>query len=137
MNEKPLYEAISYKWGGNRGHDITCNKQSLPVNAKLVAALERLRLPQEPRTLWIDEIWINQDDLEDRAHQVQRFHRIYAGATSVLIWLGPESSDSDVAMDFILRIMDHLSDKGSKQEITDPDIPSIRNAAYRTPKRLL
>ena len=39
-------------------------------------------------------------------------------------------------MDFFPRMMGHLSDKRSKHEITDPDIPSMNHAAYKTPKMI-
>lgn len=86
--------------------------------------------------MWVDDICINQDDEKERSQEVQIFYRIYAEAKNVLIWLGPESKDSDLAMDFFLRMMSHLSNKQSKQEITDPDLPSLQNAAYKTPKMI-
>ena len=86
--------------------------------------------------MWIDEICINQDDKGERGRQVQIFHRIYAKAEKVLIWLGSGSEDSDEAMNFFPRMMSHLSDKRSKQEITDPDLPSPNQAAYKTPKMI-
>ncbi len=133
---KPQFEAISYKWGDPRGHSVKCNDQMLPVNVNLYYALQRFRLSEQPRLLWVDDICVNQDDEKERGQQVQIFHRIYAEAKNVLIWLGPESENSDVAMDFFLRMMSHLSNKRSKQEITDPDLPSLNNAAYRTPKMI-
>ena len=135
---KPQYEALSYKWGEPRGHGVKCNddKMLLPVNVNLYFALQRFRLPDQPRLLWVDDICINQDDEEERGRQVQIFHRIYAEAKNVLIWLGAESEDSDVAMEFFPRMMNHLADKRSKMEVTDPDLPSGRNAAYKTPKMI-
>ena len=108
----------------------------LPVNDNLYFALLRFRLPKQLRVLWVDDICINQDDEKERGQEVQIFHRIYAEAQNVLIWLGSKSEDSDVAMDFFPRMMSHLADKRSKQEITDPDLPSLKNAAYKTPKMI-
>lgn len=133
---KPQYEAISYKWGDPRGYSVKCNDKVLPVNANLYFALQRFRLPQQPRLVWVDDICINQDDEKERGQQVQIFHRIYSEAKNVLIWLGSDSEDSDVAMDFFPRMMRHLSNKRSKQEVTDPDLPSPNQAAYRTPKMI-
>ena len=53
-------------------------------------ALRRLRWLREPRTLWIDAICINQDDLDERAQQVMLMRKIYSKADRVLVWLGPE-----------------------------------------------
>ena len=132
----PQYETISYRWGEPRGHSVKCNNRILPVNVNLYFALQRFRLPKQPRLLWVDDICINQDDEKERGQQVRIFHRIYAEAKNVLIWLGSESEDSDVAMEFFPRMMSHLSDKRSKQEVTDPDLPSLNNAAYKTPKMI-
>ena len=134
FEEKPQYEALSYKWGDPQGHSVKCNDQTLPVNIGLFYALQRFRLSKQPRLLWVDEICINQDDEQDRIQELQKVHRIYAEAKCVLIWLGPDSEDSDVAMSFFPRMMSHMANKRSKQEITDPDLPSVNNAAYRTPK---
>lgn len=136
FGRKLQYEAISYKWGDPEGHSVKCNDKILPVNVNLYFALQRFRLPKQSRILWVDEICINQDDGKERGQEVQIFHRIYAEAKNVLIWLGSYSDDSDVAMDFFPRMMSHLSNKRSKQEITDPDLPSPNSAAYRTPKMI-
>ena len=108
----------------------------MPVNVNLHCALQRFRLPSHPRLLWVDEICINQDDKAERAREVQIFHRIYREAERVLIWLGSGSEDSDEAMDLFPRMINHLSDKRSKEEITDPDLPSLNQAAYKTPKMI-
>lgn len=108
----------------------------LPVNDNLYSALQRFRLPTRPRLLWVDEVCINQDDKGERGREVKIFHRIYAEAEQVLICLGPASEDSDVAMDFFPRMMGHLLNKRSKHEITDPDLPSLNHAAYKTPKMI-
>ena len=50
---------------------------------------------------WIDSICINLDDLNERSEQVQLMGRIYRNARDVIIWLGSESSDTDLAIDFI------------------------------------
>ena len=136
FDEKPQYEALSYKWGDPQGHSVKCNDQTLPVNFGLFYALQRFRLSEKPRLLWVDEICINQDDEQDRIQELQKVHQIYADARCVLIWLGPDSEDSDVAMSFFPRMMSHMANKRSKQEITDPDLPSMNNAAYRTPKMI-
>ncbi|KAF4921962.1 Heterokaryon incompatibility protein 6, OR allele [Colletotrichum viniferum] len=39
--------------------------------------------------LWIDALSINQDDLDERASQVQLMRSIFRGAKRVLAWLGP------------------------------------------------
>lgn len=47
-----------------------------------------------PLLLWIDALCINQDDLQERSHQVQMMKQIYSRASSVLVWLGLHRDDS-------------------------------------------
>jgi hypothetical protein len=105
------YEALSYAWGpqddktpirvwvGTRCFDY-------PVANNLAAALKSLRYRDKDRLLWIDALCINQQDPEERSSQLGKMHLYYRYATNVCIWLGKESDNSDVAMDFIYRILD-------------------------------
>ncbi|KAK4982010.1 hypothetical protein LTR50_007854 [Elasticomyces elasticus] len=79
----------------------------LSITPKLAECLPYLRLPTEPRTLWVDAICINQQDLEERKHQVQRMANIYKMAKRVVVWLGPRENDSTLA----LRTLESLATK--------------------------
>ena len=87
------------------------------VRPNLSDALRHLRnysgsSPQQssgrPQTLviWIDYICINQEDNDEKSAQVGMMANIYKRAESVLIWLGREGEESDMAMDLILRLPD-------------------------------
>ncbi|KAH8646041.1 heterokaryon incompatibility protein-domain-containing protein [Tricladium varicosporioides] len=56
--------------------------------------LPYLRFKATDRTLWVDAICINQDDLEDRSSQAHKMAKIYGQAESVVAWLGPEGGTS-------------------------------------------
>ncbi|MCJ1232775.1 hypothetical protein MMC14_000729 [Varicellaria rhodocarpa] len=73
---------------------------NITLNCEL--AIRRLRLSDVTRTLWIDAICINQDNIQERNEQVQLMRSIYRGAYRVLVYLGEESTDSVNAMNFIL-----------------------------------
>jgi hypothetical protein len=66
---RSAYEALSYVWGSpERTHRVTVKGLSgayLSISQNLMVALHRLRLPDEPRTLWVDAICINQDDIQE------------------------------------------------------------------------
>lgn len=66
--------------------------------------LRRLRRPDEVRMLWMDCICLDQSNLEERAEQVKMMHLIYRRARSVLVWLGQESEDGALAMEFASRL---------------------------------
>jgi hypothetical protein len=87
------YEALSYVWGGIRTDPVYCDDREILVTPNLVSALTKLRetMPVYPgfhRTLWIDSICINQDDVVERGHQVRLMKEIYSHALKVIVWLG-------------------------------------------------
>jgi hypothetical protein len=56
----PRYEALSYVWGdGTMKKNIKICGHGLPITTNLETALRHLRLPDEPRNLWIDAIWVH------------------------------------------------------------------------------
>ncbi|KAI3400801.1 hypothetical protein diail_2010 [Diaporthe ilicicola] len=56
---------------------------------------------KKPRLFWIDAICIDQNNVNERNHQVGLMKQIYSMASNVYIWLGPESENSRLAMDFL------------------------------------
>lgn len=66
------------------------NSQRVLVTKNLHAALQRLRCPDRPRTLWVDALSINQTDREEKTAQVSIMNEIYSSALRCLIWLGEE-----------------------------------------------
>lgn len=105
------YEALSYHWGsGDPNEKIRIYVQdalpaNFPVRENLHSALKQLRYADRPRMLWIDAICINQDDNEEKNSQVSHMSRIYAGADNVCVWLGDEKEESNIAMQFISRVV--------------------------------
>jgi hypothetical protein len=101
----PRYEALSYTWGPlDNPEDIyigTSDDSVLSVTQNLACALQHLRYPDRPRTLWIDAICVDQSNLTERSSQVQRMADIYKLSEQVLVWLGPEGDNSSVALKFL------------------------------------
>jgi hypothetical protein len=90
------YEALLYTWGtavAGAGLSIRVGDQAVPITRNLHDALMRLRHVTNTRTLWIDQICINQDNVAERNSQVAIMSRIYRSAARVLIWLG-DADDS-------------------------------------------
>src|SRR3984957_20496097 len=118
LDEKPLYEAISYCWGDPAmTRFIICNGSQLHVTVNLEAALRHLRRPETSRVLWADAICINQADSLERSRQVQIMRNIYEGAKGVFVWLGERTRRSQIALrlvdEFVEAILKSL--KGSGQ----------------------
>ncbi|KAJ9652770.1 hypothetical protein H2198_007997 [Neophaeococcomyces mojaviensis] len=93
----PEYEALSYVWGDTSTLvTIYCNDQALQVTESLYEALRTLRQETDSRTLWIDQITINQQDDAEKSHQVAMMRDIYRRSARTIAWLGkPRSLDHD------------------------------------------
>ncbi|KAI0008306.1 heterokaryon incompatibility protein-domain-containing protein [Xylariaceae sp. FL0662B] len=82
------YEALSYTWGPPvRHHEVLCDGLVLRVTATLREALIALRGKKTSRTLWIDQLCINQEDIEERSSQVKIMHLIYKRAKNTVVFL--------------------------------------------------
>ena len=104
----PTYEALSYVWGSLKNPiDIHVGVQTLAVTQNLAGALPYLRYRDKPRTLWIDAICVNQQDLKERSRQVRRMADMYRLADRVVVWLGPGNKHSSYGV----RLLDELSSK--------------------------
>jgi hypothetical protein len=124
LQNKPRYEALSYVWnptmgsldfwctrafnerhGVNKTHKIMVVTASLatylPIGWNLAAAMRHLRHHHTVRTMWIDAISINQEDILERNDQVGLMGAIYSSAERVVVWLGPAYRDSGFAMEAI------------------------------------
>ncbi|KAF2689807.1 HET-domain-containing protein [Lentithecium fluviatile CBS 122367] len=89
LDAAPPYEALSYVWGApNPTSELLCNGKSIAVGLELGNALTRLRLPDSTRMIWADALCINQDDNEEKSHQVPLMGSIYSQARRVVVWLG-------------------------------------------------
>jgi hypothetical protein len=107
LNEAPKYEALSYVWGSAPAdHELKLEEESLYIRRNLCEAMRRVRSCTKPTILWIDALCINQDDNEERSGQIKMMFKIYQQAHKVLVWLGEEESDSDVAMEFVSNLLD-------------------------------
>ena len=121
-SSKP-YEALSYYWGTDQPNceikiqDIRKAKgkgtfkniaksmgfETFYIRSNLDAALRHFRQPDADAhvSLWVDALCINQDDKEEKTHQVQKMSQIYRTANHVLVWLGAGDPRCEEALEFI------------------------------------
>lgn len=79
--------------------------------------------------LWIDAIYINQNDSVERSQQVQLMGEIYSQATQVMVWLGQERDDSLLALETVRDLIhDHIVG-GLEHEPTLAAINSLKGTA--------
>jgi hypothetical protein len=120
--EVPEYLAISYAWGdAGKTRRIELGGYYVHIGVNLHGALKALRQKKEPVLVWADALCIDQNNRDERTHQVQEMTRIYSSAKSVAIWLGPEADRSDLATDLLL-VLSHQSEypKGISHLIGSP-----------------
>lgn len=95
IDKLPKYDAISYVWGlPTLASQISCNGKIIRLTATLGDLLKRVRLPNQTRNIWADQVCINQEDLAERSYQVTLMSAIYSKSVTTLVWLG-NSGDSN------------------------------------------
>jgi len=103
LDENPQYEALSYCWGGPLDRTMLCFNMPLSITANCEAALRQLRLPIQPRVLWIDAICIDQSPSPEKEQHLRNMRDIYQRAGEVLMWLGEGNKSSDLAIAHLLN----------------------------------
>ena len=102
LESTPICEdaALSYFWGdANITKPIFLNDIETPVTSNL----GNLRLADSERTVWIDALCINQQDIDERNQQIFLMPAIYSLAYEVIIWLGESRANTSIAMNFIAK----------------------------------
>ncbi|OAP56816.1 hypothetical protein AYL99_08928 [Fonsecaea erecta] len=104
LKDKPRYEALSYTWGDTSNkRDICMNGHRFPITLNLHIAFQHLREQNGARTLWVDALCINQQNLQERAEQVSKMRDIFWLAQRVLAWTG-EPDESDEALELLQEL---------------------------------
>lgn len=127
-NQNLRYEALSYEWGDTNGprYDILLDGQSFTVRRNLWHALRCLRTEFSGRTLWIDAICINQEDVSERNHQVGMMGHIYSFATSVRVWLGEMSDNSREAILLLHEIFESFEEVSRPSQEAEKKAKELR-----------
>ncbi len=107
--EPVWYTALSYVWGNPAlVTTMSCNDKCFGITKNLELALRRLRRSDVSVMLWVDQICINQDDLQEKSQQVALMGTIYQRAWSTVVWLGEEADNSSDALDTLLLAKEAL-----------------------------
>jgi hypothetical protein len=119
LDHYPIYEALSYVWGDTKVlATLQIEGASLKVTTNLELALRYLRLPDKPRTIWVDAICIDQSNIEERNQQVRLMKSIYSSCAVDLVWIGESDKRTQSAFDSIKRMkslnLQRLTDRGRK-----------------------
>ncbi|KAJ4317398.1 hypothetical protein N0V84_007375 [Fusarium piperis] len=124
------YDALSYVWGDKTNlTPIQINGHTVMVTTNLRTALFNIRKLDQPCTLWVDAICIDQNNVLERNHQVSIMADIYRNAARTIVWMG-DSRPPYTAKAFAM--LDELAAEAiSKQH------PSMDIDPYNVPLALL
>jgi hypothetical protein len=112
-------------WGtSNRSRVLELKDGSLlHITKTLEEALPYIARHCETRYIWIDQICINQDDLQERSQQVSIIGDIYRNCQCVLVWLGATET-LDVDFESVCLESNHLDEA---DEINDATILPLQH----------
>ena len=138
----PPYRALSYAWcGSDKVQTLALDEDSAGITASLYSALRDLREEENAQMIWADALCINQDDNEEKSHQVRLMADIYSKAVQVVVHLGEEADDSTRAMEFLYKLAN--TDLPGDMEQMVPlskrslDIPPIDDEIWEATRALL
>lgn len=100
------YVAISYTWGAQPlDHTVICDGKPLQVTKSCHEVLHFMR-SRGWQMIWIDQLCVDQNSLEERSKQVQLMSQIYRQAVLVLAWLGPPGQRYKKGLDAVADVRD-------------------------------
>jgi hypothetical protein len=117
------YAALSYCWGDiTSTATILVNNVETQVTRSLMEALQNLQEAvgfTGDFRLWVDALCINQNDTDERSHQVASMARFYSCAWSVLAFTGMEENASGDALDLARTLAGHCDLHTQCEELRD------------------
>lgn len=106
LDDNPSFVSLSYVWGkGASSHYIVCQPGNCLVNIpwNCFRGLQKVTRRFGRVSIWVDSICINQNDDEEKVHQIPLMRDIYSMASCVYVWLGDGNKASDRALRLLKR----------------------------------
>lgn len=130
--DMPMFAAVSYTWQDDSLPRMTLpilvNDSHANVSPNLWNFLQTYRQAKGERILWIDQICINQEDLDERAQQVQQMCDIYGRAAADLFWIGELDEYTRMAFSLFTQLFnlevdlrEHKKPYPSMDDLSNPD----------------
>ena len=109
IDEAPKYHAVSYTWGdADQNETIFVDGVQYMVRKNCADVLRQLLHFKTSLYYWIDALCINQDDIEEKNHQVARMSDVFENAEHELACIGQDNADdAEFAMLMIERLEEH------------------------------
>ena len=104
------FKALSYSWGySETTYPIRLNGAIHRVTQSLGSFLSRQRVEShQQQYLWVDALCINQDDMEEKKHQIELMRTIYSRASELLVWLGDEIEGGSSGIEMLAGFEDFV-----------------------------
>lgn len=130
LDDRPNYTALSYVWGDpDVTRQIVVNDTEFDVTTNLFDALSQVR-EDKVGLLWVDAICIDQENDEEKGHQVQKMSKIYQDADKVVVWLGREDGNSKKAME-LLKDLAEVADSADIRSLYSPYYTDVSQDQWR------
>lgn len=131
------YQALSYTWGDTTDpQPILLQGKIKYVTRNLREFLDRVVASRAKLNLnipwWIDAVCINQLNNEEKSEQVAQMSKIYSKADHVVIWLGPQTESSELALKTVAKLADmSKAVSAAKQEELEFQLPDEAKSVFR------
>ena len=100
LQSSPSFDALSYTWGSDaqpRLRSVVGN-HDFDLLPNLHGFFEECKARGYRGKLWADAVCIDQDNTEEKGHQIPLMRDIYSRARQVIVWLGPASAVVEAAL---------------------------------------
>lgn len=104
----PTFDALSYTWADEQGDASRSGKiycipdfSTIGVTKNCEMAIRRLRHPKKERRVWIDAVCIDQDNAQERTHQIAQMSSIFTSARRVIAYTGEGTDETDMLFDWL------------------------------------
>lgn len=130
LDQDLIFDALSYTWGDEKSQErIIISGKVTRITSNLAQALADIRPTIGNHLLWVDALCIDQENILERNHQVQKMAKIYQKARRVHAWLGrPEKPSENFS--FLSFLVALLGDEGGGH-ISENLLSSINESKHR------
>lgn len=99
-NSQENYDAVSYTWADQTGDKTRpfrafIGSGYVSITRSCQEVLQRLRNSFFTKCVWIDSLCVDQENAQERGHQVQLMPRIYTRAKKTYVYVGPTTSKDE------------------------------------------
>jgi Heterokaryon incompatibility protein (HET) len=135
LDSRPEYEAVSYTWGDRTRSNAIKHRETgemIYVTANCETALNALATSTH-RTLWMDAVCIDQNNVDERSQQVKLMAQVFGQATRTIAYIGESDSHSARVSAWCAKQQRtaSVSASSSESDTIAPEAETILNDATR------